>query len=392
MLQSILNEGPLYGSLAETIPVSVIQTDLIQRPDLTPAAKSVFALFWRAKHQRTPLKHLTFGIPYMARELGLSTRTVQRAVHQLADRGLISIRSRHRGQTASPTSHEYVVHWHAYAPVNATPTIGAAPLSVSAPTSATEPFTMPADSAFTYPAMSGASVTSCQEEEAAESEVGQAIEGHFGDPIENLENNKPNMISTPALKGAPTYTFESPDALLMFLLIHLKVRGITPKYVMRWEKEYGLARLATIAQWVFSAPPGAIRSVGAWISRALREEWSAPAWVRTAWTVREHKLAREEATASAISTLLATRAEKAREEQDLQRKQENESIEWSRLQARWSDVPSALVERAKELAQEALGQLATLLFTPEHPTVWRLYHLMAAREVWAEGIQEAAYV
>lgn len=383
MIQSILEDNTVYGSLRASIPIRVIQTDLLQRPDLTPGAKDVFAFLWRAKHQRRrPLARLFFSIGYIAKELGLSTRTVQRAIRLLNTQGLITIIARTRRDNASPTSHEYRVHWRAYQKPDPAPAVVPSPVT----TAPDEPGpTVPADAAFAYRDLSPGEVTACQEGGAPESSAGQEIAPPLPEPIVNQESVA-TMIITPALESAPLYTFDSADALRLFLSRHLKDRGVPVKRFIAWEHTYGLLRVATVALWLLSAPRSSIRSAGGWMDSALSAHWDAPSWVRHAWKKRQHQHALQKRRLAATEAQEAEQQKRAQEEAARTQKMTQTEAEWRSLTNRWAEIPAEVLHYAKTLAQDALGPAFQTLFCKDKP-IWRYYHLEAARELWPEGLR-----
>ena len=384
MVQSIPNSARLYGSLSASIPIHVLQEDLIRRPDLTQSAKDVFALFWRAKHQRRhPLKRLYFGIPYIARELGISTRTVQRAIRLLESRGLITVIPRFRRNSLSPSSHEYRIHWTAYQAPAPPARIESAPRTTVE--DGPQPI-LPPDAALAWPAVSPAPPTPCQEGPAAETPSQQGLNPDSAGPIENQESYA-KLISTPALEGAPMYTFDSLDALRLFLFTHLKSRGVPTKRVLRWERQYGVLRVATVAVWALSAPVASIRAVGGWLDTALREDWSAPTWVQEACDKRRRQVERTQRQQAAIAAQGAAAADDARFRAAVAAQEAEDAVEWARLRARWDAVPKSVKDRAYALASADLGPSVGVFFSERYAVLWRRYHLAAARELWPEGLR-----
>lgn len=378
----------IYGSWAETIPAATIQQDILQRPDLTPSARSVFAFLWRATHQqRNSLHDIFFGVPYMARELGLSTRTVRRAIHLLAEIGLITIIPRvRRTAPRSPSSHRYKVHWRPYVPLES---------SVVERDSATDTTPLDADdgrpvitpdTSFAFPNVSGGAWTSCQEGEDGESEAPYPPDTHAETAIDQNQGLT-NEISTPHIAGAPIYRFPSREAFLLFLLTHLSPRGIVRRRLQQWIKAYGFERVAIVSQWVLSAPKGVIRNAGAWMHRALQDNWSAPSWVREVWQAYEERVKNREHRRRDRDRLEALKSQV--EESAIRRAREAE--EWLRVENAWAQLPDSIVAVAERLAQAELRTQVGSLFNPGHPVIWRTYILRAVRTVCPEILESSSH-
>lgn len=384
MIESIQNSARLYGSLSASIPLHALQEDLIRRPDLTQSAKDVFALFWRAKHQRRhPLKRIYFGIPYIARELGISTRTVQRAIRLLESRGLITIIPRVRRNSLSPSSHEYRIHWTPYQAPAGPARIENVPRTTVE--HAPEPL-VPPDAALAWPAVTPPPTTTCQEGPSSKTHAQPELTTSLVPPIENQESYA-KLISTPAVEGAPMYTFDSLDALRLFLLAQLKSRAIPTRRVLLWERQYGTLRLATVAVWALSAPVGSIRSLGGWLETALREEWNAPKWVQEASEKRRRQLQRIQRQRAAIEAQGAAAAEYEKFRSSVAMQEAKDEADWARLKARWDAVPNSVKNRAYVLASDDLGASVGVFFSERYAVLWRRYHLAAARELWPDGLR-----
>ena len=369
------------GDAFSTASSRVVLRDISQRPDLTPTAKRLFEWLWRAQHQKQALTHLYFSVPTMARGLGVAERTVQRAVRRLVTCGLVAVRDRYRSGSPSRTSNEYRLHWSPYVPAEVHPHQTAA-LTTTIPEDVVP--TVSPDMAFAYPALPPAPLPECQGGEHAETLHTRQLQPHGAGAIGKESDAR--LISTPAVTGAPLQVFDSPAALRLYLISHLGSRGIPLARFHQWERRYGLQAVARVAIWVLSSPKGAVRSAGAWMDRALRDAWSAPSWVKQAWATRLHRTAIAESQRAAIADQLAQRYAAAQTQAAITDAATRDAAEWAALTSRWDALPSAVSRRARELAVDVLGSVAGRLFTPDHPSVWREWHLRAARELWPEGL------
>jgi hypothetical protein len=159
------------------------------------------------------------------------------------------------------------------------------------------------------------------------------VSAETAESVQPIEENQEleTMITTPHLPGAPLQRFPSAEALLLFLLAHLRPRGISRARLHQWVAAFGLERVATVAQWILSAPKGAIHNAGAWMHRALHDEWSAPSWVRQAW--RRHKARMDADTARKRAEAQLRDLEAAERKNAIRREREAEKRE--RVRTAW---------------------------------------------------------
>ncbi|NMP23561.1 hypothetical protein [Sulfobacillus harzensis] len=358
------------------------------RPDLTPSAQRVFAFFWQCTHQRRPMKQLFMGEKTIAAETFLTVRSVRRALRTLEDAGLLTTYHRprrHAMHARDLTTNRYVIHWHPYTATEIDPMDVSQALvpeyahssSLETP-SATADLEVPADVSF----VSGGERTGCPEGSASETPETRM-------PIDS-ENTKPAPIEDPGFKqefdqqdGSPVWRFSTPQALLLFLLSHLKTRGIGPVTLRKWIQSYSLSRVAEVSQWVLSAPQGAIKNPGAWMRSALEHEWTAPSWVREA--TRKRALARQEREYQRTLARRARQEDAARDE--IREARAREDIVWMQYGARL-EQDQTVVAKATRLAQEALGPAAAALFRPG-TVLWRQFTMRAGEElgiIAADGV------
>lgn len=356
-------------TLVSSPSLKLIEADLAQR-GLNTNTRQLFLFLWRAKTQPKKLPMgLIFSEKTMATELHVDVRTIQRAIKTLVGEGLLTVQTRTRPD-GGVTTNRYIPTWR---PAAATkPTASRAPLTVPLPSesekSEEQTLKITPDTVFVWPALSGGTPSICQGGQEPQNEEGQALEGTFEEPI---ANNQTFSKSDQLIPGGPLLRFDSENHLQLFLFASLKTQGITPHKLSRWIRQYGLPRIVQLTTWLLSAPKGAIRAPGGWMTAALTEGWEAPLWVRAA---REKSMMKAQ---TAIREQVAETQTRAEGEKVAAYATEAEAL-WADIAPRLTQLP-ALYAYAHELARKQLKSSYAALFKPGS-SLERSFIVRAAQE------------
>ena len=363
----------------ELIESRAIRNDIMTRPDLSRAARDLFAFLMRA--QKT-LKFIIFGIKYMSTELHYHPRTIQRAVKQLVEAGLLMVEYRTSPTKHDPTSNRYFPRWSPYeAPPSGQSSMKAKPNLRRTSTDSQVLGSTAADLS-QGSATPGGDLAICRDPQPVpqpQTPETQGIEASPQKPIQDLLLRKKDQPGSAFHQ--PTQTNENNPATPNFDDVISSIPKdwniYTPR-LTQWIERFGLERVKTVIQWVEHAPKGTIRQPGGWIYRALIEKWSAPTWEEDIAQRRESALLRKKSVDEEM---------KAREIKDITAKGDSQKFDhaWSTVEPLLNQpVGEVLLKRAYELASEALKWATTSLFKTDTP-IWRSFIIQAAREILSES-------
>ncbi len=358
----------------ELIESRAVRNDIMTRPDLSRAARDLFAFLMRA--QKT-LKFIIFGIKYMSAELHYHPRTIQRAVKQLVEAGLLMVEYRTSPTKHDPTSNRYFPRWSPYE----------APSSGQSNAKATSHLTEPITDSLT---LSSATADSSQDSSVPGGDLAicrdplsvpqsqtletQGIEASPQKPIQDLLLRKKDHPGSAFRR--PSQAIENTPAMPNFDDVIASIPKdwniYTPR-LTQWIEKFGVNRVKTVIQWVEDAPKGTIRQPGGWMYQALQEEWTEPAWVGDALDKKQEALLR-----------------KQRIEEEMlhrQREEERHRAESYTFDKTWATIEpildqplgKTLVQRAYQLATVELKSMAQALFKQGSP-LWKSFIIRAWQE------------
>ena len=376
MMPQLKMEPKNYGFMNwwELIESRAIRNDIMTRPDLSRAARDLFAFLMRA--QKT-LKFIIFGIKYMSTELHYHPRTVQRAIKQLVDAGLLMVEYR-MSPKHDPTLNRYFPRWSPYeVPSSRQPSTETKPnfkriSTDSQALSATTPESL--QNSLTP----GRALTVCRDplsNTQPEPLEPQAIVTPSPKPILDPLLRKKDQPG-PALRQRSHVIENTPDQLKcddVFISIPTDWNIYTPR-LAQWIGKFGVTRVKTVIQWVENAPKGTIRHPGGWIYRALTEDWSEPTWEGDSVKRTQSALVRKQQVDEEMSK---------REQEEEERQAAGAAFEqaWSTV-APLIDQPlgKKLLQRAYDLAAIELKSMTNTLFKAGSP-LWKSFVIRAWEEL-----------
>ena len=352
----------------------VMRHDILSRPDLSRAARDLFAFLMRAK--RT-LKFIIFGIKYISAELHYHPRTVQRAIKQLVEAGLLMVEYR-TSTKHDPTSNRYFPRWSPYeAPSSRQSSTKAKPNLKTISTDSQGQSSAAADPSQDS-STPGGDLAICRDPQPVtqpDSLEPPPIAAPSSNPIlDPLLRKKDQPGSAPCL---PIHVIENGPAQANFDDVITSIPKdwniYTPR-LAQWIEKFGVDRIKTVIQWVVDAPIGTIRHPGGWIYRALTEDWSEPTW--EADTVQRTR-----------STLL----HKQRVDEEMKKRQREEEERQTMRAAfdqAWTTIEplidqpfgKTLLQRAYELAATELKSMTSALFKAGSP-LWKSFLIRAWEEI-----------
>lgn len=348
-----------------------IAKDLRHRPDLSRAAKDVWAFLYRAQQR---LGRVYFAIRTIAQELACHPRTVQRCLRQLEDAALV-LRYRRTSPKGDPTSNRYVVRWTPYKSEAAEKDI-----SASADISQTsEPARPTADRTshgssdsnsmdiHPAPSKSGPPPTVCRDPQPPhepESGEQQRMQPSTASAISKTgvfhKNNQPQPLLDTVAKQAP-----------LEVVVLLTQLGIPEPIIDRWLRYFAREDVLQVAQWATAAPAGRIRSYVAWIGAALFQGWTDP----PSWVLKE-QAARE----SQVRVMEEAQQARNAAEESARRAAADRGAE----QRQWDQLASRLDGKDGRLLQPIRDGIARERFRSLAPAIARAGSL-ADRQCWLEA-------
>ena len=376
-----------FDNWIQLITNRAVREDILSRPDLSRAAKTVLGFLLRA---RRTLRWIVFSVKTLAREIHYHPRSVQRACRLLEARGLLIVKRR-QSLRSDPTSNLYIPTWHPYRAPAAT-----SPVATKRTTDSTDHLVPLSSSEPRHPAVDTAQEASSHESDPVTLPGGATTICHhpFADAepetltASTLDVSAPDTISKELLRksdqpGAATHTendtaspASTPPTTLDDVAHTLKNLHIplATRRLEDWIERFSAQRILTVAEWIQHAPSGIIRHRGGWLYRALTENWTAPSW--------EIARKKREDQQQQIQQRAVQEAEKRTQEMtQWQQDAEHFALTWERV-APLVTAPEgeALRERAAALAHEQLRSLAGALFQPGSIT-WRTLHIQAWKEL-----------
>ncbi|PSR27337.1 MAG: hypothetical protein C7B46_19515 [Sulfobacillus benefaciens] len=231
-------------------------TNFLTRPDLTNSARQLWT-FLRNSQRKMP--YVYYSVPTIARHLGLSVRTVQRACRDLEMAGLLIIKSRQDPRHHDPTSNLYFPRFVWYSASPQSPSVSP-----------------PLPSACHHPERLDTPEIRPTQDVADSARGAIKIQGQAVRKIE--------LPSPPRLLAMG---IENPEAVVSLFRLG---NFVPPSRLDRWLSQYGEGRVALVISWALSAPRGTIESVGAWVQKGLAEQWTE----KNAWVIAAEKALRAE--------------------------------------------------------------------------------------------------
>jgi predicted transcriptional regulator len=358
----------------ELLESQTMRHDILTRPDLSRAARDLFAFLMRAKKT---LKFIIFGIKYISAELHYHPRTVQRAVKQLVDAGLLIVEYR-TSPKLDPTSNRYFPRWSPYE----APQSDQSSTLTHADLKETRPNSLPLNSAQFDQKISsskpGGDPAVCRDPQPVpqpQTLETQGIETSPQKPIQDLllrKKDQPGVAPRQAaqiLKNAPAH----PKFDDVIASIPKDWNIYTPR-LAQWIEKFGVDRIKTVIRWVQDAPKGTIRQPGGWMYRALTEAWSEPTW--------------EGDTVKRTQSALIRKQQIDEEMNKREREEKERQVARAAFEQTWTTIDplidqpigEVLLKRAYELASEALKWATTSLFKTDTP-IWRSFIIQASKEI-----------
>lgn len=389
MKQSIQDLKVLNFQLSRQL--RLINADLKTR-GIHKSARELFLFLWRGVHTRKPNgkrllpKGPIFKVETLAGLLEVHERTVQRNIRLLERHGLLDVSTNKPSRRGGHPTNRL---WPVWQPARET---GPEPQKVIAPLDlpsdevvAPEPgrFQMEPTAVFVWPEVSPSSATSCHHAPDAEDQAVPAFERSF-----SLARDKDQTYSKSdqPIPGRPVYLFDSAAALQLFLLVHLETYGVPRSTAGEWIANFGLARTAHVAQWLFASEAGVIQQPGGWMRRALKEQWAAP---RAIVDARKAALAEAKAEQRHMQN---TKEEQAAKERSAAVEDRRNGV-WAAIAGHLEQLPElyALAEaKAKNASCSVHGEFSysafQIAFKPGGPS-WRTFLIDAALErpeLWAD--------
>ena len=350
------------------------------RPDLSRAARDLFAFLMRA--QKT-LKFIIFGIKYMSAELHYHPRTIQRAVKQLVEAGLLMVEYRTSPTKHDPTSNRYFPRWSPYE----------APSSEQSSTkiepnlrrSSTESQVLGSTTADLSQgsSMPGGDLAICRDPQSVSRSLTletQGVKPSSQKPIQDLLLRKKDQPG--AAFRRPAQTFENTPARPNFDDVISSIPKnwniYTPR-LTQWIEKFGVERVKTVIQWVQDAPKETIRQPGGWIYRALTEGWSQPTWKDDAKRQAESAIQRKQHVEEEM-------LHRQLEEQKHRAESHEFDNTWATIEPILTQpLGVTLVQRAYDLATVELKSLAEALFKQGSP-LWKSFII----RVWQDEALETS--
>lgn len=394
MKQSIPDLKVLNFQLSRQL--RLINADLKTR-GIHKSARELYLFLWRCAHARKPNgqrllpKGPIFKIETLAGHLEVSERTVQRNVRLLEGHGLLDVSANKPSRRGGHPTNRL---WPVWQPVRDTapePQKVIAPLDLpSDEVAAPEPerFQMEATAVFVWPEVSPSMATTCHHGSDTEGQAPPDFELSFAmardkDPTYSKSDHP--------ISGRPIYVFDSAAAVRLFLLVHLDAYNVARSATDTWIAKFGLARTAQVAQWVFASEAGVIKQPGAWMRRALEEQWATPTAIANA-------------RKSALAEAKAQERDKQNAEEEQAAKERSATVEaqrngvWVAIVDRLDELPDlyALAEaKARHASCSVHGEFShsafQVAFKPGGPS-WRAFLIDAALEqpeLWAD-VSEAS--
>ncbi len=358
----------------ELIQSRTVRNDIMTRPDLSRAARDLFAFLMRA--QKT-LKFIIFGIKYMSAELHYHPRTIQRAIKQLVEAGLLMVEYRTSPTKHDPTSNRYFPRWSPYeAPSSGQSSTKAKP-TLRRTSTDSQVFGSTVGDLSQESSTPGEDLAICRDPQAVsppQTLEPQGVELFLEKPILDLllrkkdqpgsADHRPNQVGQSIL--APVNFDDVISSIPKDWNIY------TPR-LTQWIERFGVDRVKAVIDWVEHAPKGTIRQPGGWIYRALMEDWSQPSWENDAVKRVQSELARKELVDKEMIN-------RQREEEERQTARAAFEKSWSTVEPVLAQpVGQTLLERAYELATVELKSMAAVLFKSGSP-LWKSFVIRAWEE------------
>ena len=362
----------------ELIESRTIRNDIRTRPDLSRAARDVFAFLMRA--QKT-LKFIIFGIKYMSTELHYHPRTVQRAIKQLVEAGLLMVEYR-TSPKHDPTSNRYFPRWSPYeVPTSGQPSTETKP-NFKRITTDSQALGSTAADLSQGSSTPGGDLAICRDPQSVPQPLTletQGVKPSHQKPIQDLLLRKKDQPGSAFLQ--PAQTIEStpvrPNFDDVISSIPTNWNIYTPR-LTQWIEKFGVERVKTVIQWVQDAPKGTIRQPGGWIYRALTEEWSQPTWEDDAKKQTESALRRKQLVDKEMSN-------RQRDEEERRAARDAFDQAWTTIEPLIeSPAGKTLLQRAYVLASGELKSMTSAIFKAGSP-LWKAFIIRAWEEQLAEG-------
>lgn len=367
--------NPFINQFALAAQEKMIEADLVTR-GLPVNARRLFLFVWRQTHlrlqdgRRVCPGGVYHKVATIAQKLHVEPRTVQRLTRRLEQEGLLEVRPsdrdprrpqlepKKRKRGGSPTN-LLIPHWTPAEEKPPVPERTQVSLDVEVNAIEENPvdrFAMEPDAAFVWPALSPCSTTNDHPGVSPQPPTPPAFEAGFA-PANGYKETYSK--SDQLLPGATVYAFESGDALLFFLIYHLKTYGVTEAHVRQWHVRYGLERLAQVSGWLFSDKQHTIQNPGGWMATRFRHpDWEAPTLVLKARAERRRKVLAHQ------RRLAAETADRVARSHAEQVSSTRESV-WDRIADRLDELGDlyALAEqRARELTMTTDGEFCESAF------------------------------